>query len=97
MDPNTHTTTSPTEQVRVAFGRWVQQRTGVASDEIQETMLIRQGCYCGKRLSSQGFSGVWFVEEGQIKLLGPDGHSYGTVGIAAFMQQSSDSPTQKAA
>jgi hypothetical protein len=83
--------------VRVAFGRWVHQRTGVVSEEIQETMLIRQGCYCGKRLSSQGFSGIWFVEEGQIKLLGPDGHSYGTLGVAAFLQQATDVPAQKAA
>jgi hypothetical protein len=83
--------------VRVAFGHWVQQRTGVAADEIQETMLIRQGCYCGKRLSTQGYSGIWFVEEGQIKLLGPDGHSFGTLSVAAFLQQATELPTKKAA
>ena len=83
--------------MRAAFGRWVQQRTGMAVDHIQETMLIRHGCYCGKRLSHQGFSGVWFVEEGQIKLLGPDGHSCGTFSIAAFLQQTSEIPSQKAA
>lgn len=97
MDPNPHSTTSPTEQVRVAFGRWVQQRTGVVANEIQETMLIRQGCYFGKRLSSQGFSGIWFVDEGQIKLLGPDGHSFGTLAVASFLQQAIELPSQKAA
>jgi hypothetical protein len=74
----------------------VQQRTGVVG-EIQETMLIRQGCYCGKRLSTQGFSGIWFVEEGQIKLLGPDGQSFGTSPVATFLQQSTETPTQRAA
>lgn len=97
LDPNSPSTTSPTEQVRAAFGRWVQVRTGVAAEEIQETMLIRQGCYCGKRLSTQGFSGIWFVEEGQIKLLGPDGHSYGTLTVAAFLLQAIELPAQKAA
>lgn len=97
LDSNSQSTTSPTLQVRVAFGQWVQLHTGVAADEIQETMLIRQGCYCGKRLSTQGFSGIWFVEEGQIKLLGPDGHSYGTLSVAAFLQQASALPAKKAA
>jgi len=96
LDPNSHTTTSPAEQVRVAFGRWVQQLTGAISEEIRETLLVRQGCYCGKRLSSQGFSGIWFVEEAQIKLLGPDGHSYGTLPISSFLQQA-EWPDHKAA
>ena len=83
--------------MRIAFGRWVHQHTGGTSEEIRETLLVRHGCYCGKRLSSQGFSGIWFIEEAQIKLLGPDGHSYGTVPISSFLQQAVEGPEQKAA
>lgn len=97
LDPNSPSTTSPAEQVRVAFGRWVHRHTGAISEEVRETLLVRQSCYCGKRLSSQGFSGIWFIEEGQIKLLGPDGHSYGTMPIASFLQQADVWPDRKAA
>ena len=97
LDHLANLSTSPTEQVRVAFGRWVQQRTGTSVEDIQETMLIRQGCYCGKRLCCQGFSAIWFVEESQIKLFGAEGQSFGTQPVAAFLQFASDSPNQKAA
>lgn len=38
---------------------------------IQETTLIRNGSYCGRRFSLMGYSLVWFQEEGQIKLYTP--------------------------
>jgi hypothetical protein len=40
---------------------------------IMETTLIRDGVYCGRRFSLAGYSLIWFQEEGQVKLYGPDG------------------------
>ena len=39
-----------------------------------ETLLIRNGQYCGHRYQSDGLSAVWFLEENQIKLFDESGH-----------------------
>ncbi|MFO0912729.1 MAG: hypothetical protein U0795_07215 [Pirellulales bacterium] len=41
--------------------------------EIQESLLIRNGHYCGQKLVYAGWTVIWFVEEGQLKVFGPDG------------------------
>ena len=38
-----------------------------------ETILIRDGCYCGRRLECDGLRAVWFVEENQLKFFHRDG------------------------
>jgi hypothetical protein len=40
----------------------------VSADGIRETLLIRDGFYCGRKFSMEGYSLVWFVEEDQIKV-----------------------------
>ena len=40
---------------------------------VDESLLIRDGVYCGHCFRRGGFHLVWFVEENQIKLFGPDG------------------------
>lgn len=36
----------------------------LASDqEIRETILIRNGCYCGRRFETDGGHAIWFCEE----------------------------------
>ena len=42
-------------------------------DEIRETILIRNGYYCGRRFSTTGSEAVWFLEEDQIKVYSTDG------------------------
>ncbi|MCA9176671.1 MAG: hypothetical protein KDB14_19420 [Planctomycetales bacterium] len=46
---------------------------GADGDTIEETVLIRDGHYCGRRFELDGNSAVWFVEENQIKCFTPDG------------------------
>ncbi len=38
-----------------------------------ETLLIRDGVYCGHHFRFGQYEAVWFVEEEQIKLYGPSG------------------------
>lgn len=38
--------------------------------DIDETVLIREGVYCGHRFSSGNLSAVWFFEEDQVKVYG---------------------------
>lgn len=37
----------------------------------RESILIRKGFYCGRRLDAGGFEAVWFFEEDQLKIYGP--------------------------
>ena len=39
----------------------------------RETLLIREGHYCGHRYESDELSAVWFLEEDEIKFFGEDG------------------------
>ncbi|MDG2385035.1 MAG: hypothetical protein P8N76_25410 [Pirellulaceae bacterium] len=53
-----------------------------------ESLLIRNGHYCGHRFESGPLSAVWFCEEDQIKFHGKDGDLLmvmkpSTVGTAA--------------
>jgi hypothetical protein len=52
---------------------------------VRETILIRQGHYCGRRLSASGFSAIWFIDESQIKLIDADGQSLGTYSMNDFL------------
>ena len=40
---------------------------------LTETILIRDGVYCGRRFHAEGLEAIWFVEEGQIKFFGSSG------------------------
>lgn len=41
---------------------------GSEDTELCETVLIRDGQYCGHRFSCDEFSAVWFFEENEIKV-----------------------------
>lgn len=40
---------------------------------LEETLLIRDGFYCGRRYRLDGWQAVWFVEENQIKVYDQEG------------------------
>lgn len=39
----------------------------------RETLLIRDGAYCGHRYCVDSLQAVWFIEEDEIKFYGQDG------------------------
>jgi hypothetical protein len=41
--------------------------------EPRETILIREGAYCGRRFDAEDGHAVWFIEEGQVKFYRVDG------------------------
>jgi hypothetical protein len=41
--------------------------------ELRETIMIRDGSYCGRRFEGRAASAVWFAEENQIKVFRADG------------------------
>jgi hypothetical protein len=38
-----------------------------------ESILVRDGYYCGRRFDCDGMQAVWFIEENEIKFYGRDG------------------------
>ncbi|QDU96283.1 hypothetical protein Pla8534_41030 [Lignipirellula cremea] len=40
---------------------------------VQETILIRDGYYCGRKMRCDGLQAIWFVEENEIKFYDRDG------------------------
>lgn len=59
--------TRTVQQVR----EFIRQRfeiMGVAEEsQFAESILIQDGCYCGRRFTRDGVQAIWFVEEGQVK------------------------------
>ena len=43
------------------------------SDDLEETILIRDGIYCGRRFDAHDGHAIWFVEEEQLKFFRADG------------------------
>lgn len=41
--------------------------------DLRETILIRDGLFCGRKFQSCGYSVVWFMEENEIKFFSPTG------------------------
>lgn len=46
---------------------------GVETESLEESILIRDGYYCGRRFTAKGLQAVWFVEENELKVFNADG------------------------
>ena len=61
------------QEVRSIVRKELAMLCGKVVDEIRETILIREGHYCGRRFQIEGFIAVWFLDKPDIKLFGADG------------------------
>lgn len=62
------------ESIRKRFRDWIAaQSSQELPGAILETILLSGGNYVGRRFSLLGFSLLWFIDQQQIKLFGPDG------------------------
>ena len=55
------------------MSRWFARLRPEQSDITAESLLIRNGHYCGQRFQSGPLTAVWFAEEDQIKFHAGDG------------------------
>ncbi|MDP7017714.1 MAG: hypothetical protein QGG36_18055 [Pirellulaceae bacterium] len=62
-----------TEVVRQRVEDYLRSRGATADDHLEETILIRDGFYCGRRFTVGELQAVWFVEEDQLKVFDADG------------------------
>lgn len=61
------------ESTRELVQQTLQQLEGNVVEDLQETILICDGCYCGRRFRSLTHHAIWFIEENELKFYGPDG------------------------
>ena len=54
--------------VRGCVRRWFDRFGANVSESICESILIRDGHYCGRRFDCGGWCAVWFSEENEVKL-----------------------------
>ncbi len=63
--------------------QFIQQRfaelSPTAGSIVDETLLIRDGQYCGHRYRATDLTAVWFLEENEIKFYDQAGHVIGIV------------------
>lgn len=75
------------ETLRKRFREWACSRSAdKAPGAMLETTLVRNGTYIGRRFSLLGFSLIWLVQEGQLRLLGPQGNRLDTQAILDFAE-----------
>ena len=60
-------------RVREIISQYFTQRGVTVEGDPCETILIRDGHYCGRRFKASGHEVIWFVEEDELKFYLPDG------------------------
>jgi hypothetical protein len=61
------------EQIRRLVATRFERMGGPPDAGISETLLIRNGFYCGRRFRLSNLEAVWFFEEKQLKIYARDG------------------------
>lgn len=63
-----------TEAVRHQV-RGMMRRFGAGDDsQLRESILIKDGFFCGRRFQIDGLTAVWFVEESELKFYDREGN-----------------------
>ncbi len=61
------------QMVRGALATWLSNRHPGEALDCQESILIRDGFYCGRRFNFADYHAIWFVEEGHVKIFAESG------------------------
>ena len=78
---------TPVERIRLAIA-WQLKCLGVQeSESMHETMLIRNGLFCGRKFECEEHQVVWFLEEDEIKFYSPIGELLKTSSAIECMQR----------
>lgn len=65
--------TTPVERIRAAIAHQLNQLGATGTESVGESILIRNGLFCGRRFQCSGYQVVWFIEEDEIKFFSPCG------------------------
>ncbi len=77
------------QQLRFALARWLDLPRDTADDQIRESILFAMGFFAAEDSASHGHTLTWFIEENQVKLIGPNGQLLLTCDAATFAESES--------
>lgn len=61
------------ERIRHFVQVTLEQLAGTSHATLRESILVRDGQYCGRRFLLDSLQAVWFLEENELKFYGKDG------------------------
>ena len=64
---------TPVEKIRLVIAEQLNQFGCEAANSMGESILIRNGLFCGRKFQCAGYEVVWFIEEDEIKFFSPAG------------------------
>ncbi|MCA9126333.1 MAG: hypothetical protein KDB22_04570 [Planctomycetales bacterium] len=78
---------TPVEKIRSAVASQLSSFGVKDPGTIHESILIRNGLFCGRKFKCEGYDVVWFLEEDEIKFFGPCGDLLSTLSAVACIQK----------
>lgn len=81
------------EAIRQHLQAWFAAQTDGQPWEASESILIRDGFYCGRCFQLPGFRAIWFFEEEQIKVYRSTGELLATFSANEAISAPTDEPT----
>jgi hypothetical protein len=85
------------QQVRDLVARIFRELRIPADSRLEETILIRQGFYCGRRFHAESGHAIWFCEEDELKFYGEEGQVLCVVQDLSDRLRGAESPLADAA
>lgn len=83
--------------VRQHLESWFRDRYPNVEWSPTESILISDGCYCGRRFIFDPFSAIWFVEEDELKIFDEDGSVAECVDCTQIYQEVAPDQIRRAA
>ncbi len=84
-------TVTPVEKIRHAIAEQLTRFGLQRVESLHETMLIRDGLFCGRKFQAENFVVVWFIEEDEIKFFSPSGELVKATSAIAFVRDTETS------
>lgn len=81
---------SPVERVRAAICAQLSKLCSQPVTALHESILIRDGLYCGRKFQVPGYEVVWFIEEDEIKVFGPCGNLLESNSAVSILTQATE-------
>lgn len=78
---------TPVEKIRLVIAEQLSQFGAPRTDSIGESILIRNGLFCGRKFQCEGYEVVWFIEEDEIKFFSPCGDLLKSTSAIACIRQ----------
>ncbi len=75
------------ERIREAIASELVRLGATDVSDMRETLLIRNGLFCGRKYQCLGFHVVWFMEENEIKFFGPTGQLLMATSLSSAWQK----------